>query len=209
VTRKKAIVLSGLLLMATTAYYFVGYMEYHPIKEEWLCYNPFQLSKQGFEACYTKGVNFLSAGDTATANAPFRKALTYRGSHNERTFNRWFTDGNDYWSYELEKALKYSACYEALGQMDSAMACLRDGLINIEKYNVPIEENFFRLAKLRYGRDEVLMEIAAGTQRIEALDCFMCQGSYFLFKGYRVGVVVDEDDTCDSLTQQVIRQYQL
>jgi hypothetical protein len=37
----------------------------------------------------------------------------------------------------------------------------------------------------------------------------MCLDSFFLFKGYRVGIDPGADDTSDSLAQQVIRQYQL
>jgi len=208
-TVKKGILFSGFGLIAAAIYYFVACIEYHPIKEEWLCYNPFKLSKQGFEHCYSEGVTLRDAGDTVRANDRFQKALKYRGSHNERTFNRWFTDGNDAWTYALEKDLKYSACYEALGLLDSAMAVLRDGLINVEKYDVPVEENFFRLAIIKFGREEVLTEIQKGVKQVQPLDCFMCLDFFFLFKGYRVGIVPGADDTSDSLAQQVIRQYQL
>jgi hypothetical protein len=79
--------------------------------------------------------------------------------------------------------------------LDSAMTCLEPALYNFERYHYPTEEQFFRIAIEKYGRDEVINELKLASKNVHQIDCFMCSDYYFEFKEIKVGLDEDEMDS--------------
>lgn len=175
--------------------YFVRYTSVKASSGKILFSNPFAMDEVGFSDNYEKAIGFFEIGDTVTAKRYFEKAIKYRGTHNEQVYENMYTDGNGLWEYKQEKLLKFSISFERLGMLDSAMTCLEPALYNFERYHYPTEEQFFRIAIEKYGRDEVINELKLASKNVHQIDCFMCSDYYFEFKEIKVGLDEDEMDS--------------
>ena len=182
------IILVTLIFVVFGAFYFLRYTTFKHGSFDVLYYNPFTIDEVGFRDNYEKALDFLDNGDTTSAKKHFANAIKYKGTHNEKTRERIYSCGNALWEYKQDKLLKFSNCYENLGMLDSAMTCLEPALYNLERYDYPVENQFFRLAIKKYGRQEVISELELVLERIQKIDCFMCMDYYFEFKGVKIGV---------------------
>ncbi len=169
-------------------WYFLNYVTIKADSGKTLFYNPFMIDEEGFSDNYEKATDLLTNGDTSSARIHFTRAIEYRGSYNERVRSNIYSDGNGYWEYKQAKLLKFSYCFEHLGMLDSAMNCLEPALYNLEKHHYPTEEQFFRLAITKYGKEEVIEELKAGISNIQKIDCFMCTDYFFKIKGVKLGL---------------------
>jgi hypothetical protein len=182
------IILVTLTLLVLGTFYFIKYTTRKIGSDKILFYNPFTIDENGFNKNYDKATELLKKGDTVSAKKYFAQAINYRGTHNEEVWEDIYTCGNGLWEYKQDKLLKFSNCFEQLGMLDSAMSCLEPALYNFEKYHYPTDEQFFRLAIKKYGKDEVIEELKVGIANIQKIDCFKCTDYYFQFKGFKIGI---------------------
>lgn len=188
--------------------YFFRYTTFKAGSDEILLYNPFTIDEVVFRDNYEKATGFLDNGDSTSAKKYFAKAIKYRGTHNEKVRENIYSCGNGFWEYKQDKLLKFSNCYANLGMLDSAMTCLEPALYNFERYHYPTEDQFFRLAIEKYGRDEVISELKSTLSNIQEIDCFMCSDYYFEFKGIKVGLDESDIETNeDELFEKLKKKY--
>lgn len=203
---KIILVISALAVLGIL--YFFRYTTFKAGSFETLFYNPFAIDEVVFRDKYEKAIDFLDKGDTASAKIFFSKAIKYRGTHNEEIRENIYSCGNGLWEYKQDKLLKFSKCYENLGMLDSAMTCLEPALYNFERYHYPTEDQFFRLAIKKYGKDEVINELRFALTNIQEIDCFMCSDYYFEFKGIKVGLDLNDMETDENeLFEKLKKKY--
>jgi tetratricopeptide (TPR) repeat protein len=199
------VIVSGLSL-----FYLARYTSVKAGSDKMLFYNPFEIDEIVFKNNYNKAIEYQKSGDSIKAKEFFKKSIDYRGTHNERTREKRFSCGNGYWEYKQDKLLKYSTCYENIGQIDSAMSCLEPALYNFEKYHYPTEKRFFELAIKKYGKQTILEELAVAIKTTKEINCFMCTDYYFEFKGIKIGL--DRDDVelkSDKLLKRLTDNYKI
>ncbi|QNR25107.1 hypothetical protein [Croceimicrobium hydrocarbonivorans] len=194
--------------------YFARYTTIKSGSDEILFFNPFTIDEVGFRDNYETAIAYIKKGDNSTARKYFEKAIKYRGSHNERVRENIYSDGNGLWEYKQDKLLKFSHCYENLGMLDSAMTCLEPALYNFERYHFPTEDQFFRIAIEKYGKDEVINELVLALAHIQEIDCFMCMDYYIEFKGIKVGldindIEVDKNELFEKLKKKYCDQQSI
>jgi len=190
------IILISLFILVLLGIFYVRKYSYYDVADDELIYlNQFNSTEKDY-VYFTLNANIYSKkNDLVNAKYFSKKILSYRNTYNEKQFEKLFSCGNNYWEYKQKKLLNYSTSYERIGQIDSAIACLKIGLTNVEKSNFETDQRFFSLQIKKLGKENVVKEIKAGLENIQKQDCFMCCDYYYYFLEYKIGIddITDKD----------------
>lgn len=134
---------SGLII------FYLSNHTYRKIPDGELIYlNPFQINNKSFENNNKIATDKLKIGDTLNSIKYCHKVLNFRGTFNEKKYANTYSDSKNYWDNESDKSIKYSMCFEIIGQVDSAISCLP--LLNLpisNKRKLIITERIYQLEK--------------------------------------------------------------
>lgn len=203
---KIKIIISVSLVGGLAIFYLTRYT-YPKSGEDYLLYlNPFQPDQKDFDDNFKMAEQKLNAGDSLEAEKYYRKALEFRGTHNEKQRENVYSDANDYWEYKLDKLFKYSVAYEFIGEIDSAITCLSSGLTSFEKWHYPIDKRFYDLAVIKKGKTATISILDKGLSNIQKLDCYHCCSYYYLFDNYRIGVNESEYEQAKTDKKRLLKQ---
>ena len=182
-------IILGIILLGTLIFFYLIRYTYIKSGDDYLLFlNPFQIDQKDFENNIKKAKQKLIDGDSIEAKKYYRKALRFRGTHNERQRENIYSDANCYWEYKLDKLLKYSDAYEFIGEIDSAISCLSPGLTSFEKWHYPIDKRFYFLTVIKNGKHSTISKLNKGLSKIQKLDCYHCCNYYYELNNYKIGI---------------------
>ncbi len=200
-------IILGIVIFTISGFmYFKKNFYIDAVDNEWLILNPLAPKQSDYDYYCLNADIYFKRGDSRNYKYFSSKILEFKDTHNEVQYERLFSCGNGYWEYKQKKLLNYSRSYEAIGNIDSAISCLKDGLFHFEKYKNEIDRRFFQLQIKKQGKDRVIEEISRGVNNIDKLDCFMCNNYYFKFEDYKIGIDLNNNDN-DKLLSDLLMQY--
>jgi tetratricopeptide (TPR) repeat protein len=200
------ITLTIILIVGLTIFYFAKFTYIKSGQDRILFLNPFQPNQTYFDKNWKIAENKLNIGDSIEAEKYYRKALSFRGTFNEKQRENIYSDANDYWEYKLDKLLKYSFAYEFIGELDSAINCLSPGLISFEKWHYPIDKRFYQLTVKKKGIENTIAILEKGLSNIQKLDCYHCCSYFYMFDNYKIGVDEKEFEQAETDRKGLLRK---